>query len=293
VVINEIHYHPGAGGDEFVELENITTNAVPLFDPAQVANTWKVTGIDFMFPTNITLEPNGLLLLVATNPSLFRAKYSVPTNVLVLGPYAGVLQDSGERLELERPDAPDTNGLFYITVDEIRYNDKTPWPPAADGSGASLQRKDSTAYGNDPINWQAASPTPGLSNHPADRDGDGLPDAWEIAHGTNPVRPDADEDPDGDGYTNLQEYLAGTDPQLKDSYLRVEGFRMSNGLFSLQFLAVSNRTYSALYKQSLEAVTWSKLADVEAALTNRTVTLQDPTCCPSNRFYWIVTPSRP
>jgi pectate lyase len=43
---------------------------------------------------------------------------------------------------------------------------------------------------------------------PADRDGDGMPDAWEKAHGLNPRDPsDAVQDRDGDGYTNLEEYL--------------------------------------------------------------------------------------
>ena len=74
----------------------------------------------------------------------------------MLGPISGVLQDSGERLELQRPDVPDTNGTPYITVDEVRYNDKAPWPAAADGSGPSLQRRSSAAYGNDPANWEAA-----------------------------------------------------------------------------------------------------------------------------------------
>jgi N-acetylmuramoyl-L-alanine amidase len=51
---------------------------------------------------------------------------------------------------------------------------------------------------------------------PDDYDGDGLPDAWEHLHGTDPLIPSADEDPDGDGRTNLQEYLEGTDPQVPD-----------------------------------------------------------------------------
>jgi hypothetical protein len=161
VVVNEIMYHPDAGDEEFVELKNITANTVQLFDPAFPTNAWKVAGLGLNFVTNLTIAPNGFILLVATDPATFRAKYNIPAAVPILGPFAGVLQDSGERLELQRPDVPDTNGTAYITVDEVRYNDRAPWPAAADGSGPSLQRRNSAAYGNDPANWEAAVPTPG------------------------------------------------------------------------------------------------------------------------------------
>jgi hypothetical protein len=43
---------------------------------------------------------------------------------------------------------------------------------------------------------------------PKDSDGDGMPDAWETAHGLNPSDPaDGPQDRDHDGYTNLEEYL--------------------------------------------------------------------------------------
>jgi hypothetical protein len=41
---------------------------------------------------------------------------------------------------------------------------------------------------------------------PQDSDNDGIPDAWEIAHGLNPNDP-ADAKLDRDGYTNIEEYL--------------------------------------------------------------------------------------
>ncbi|MCA9236985.1 MAG: hypothetical protein KDA44_16030 [Planctomycetales bacterium] len=48
-----------------------------------------------------------------------------------------------------------------------------------------------------------------LQTRPAgwDTDGDGMPDAWEGAHGLNPGAADNNGDFDADGYTNLEEYL--------------------------------------------------------------------------------------
>src|SRR5204863_2121644 len=52
LVFTEVLYHPPAGGDEFVELQNISSNAVPLYDGAFPSNTWKVAGLGFDFPAN-------------------------------------------------------------------------------------------------------------------------------------------------------------------------------------------------------------------------------------------------
>jgi pectate lyase len=56
--------------------------------------------------------------------------------------------------------------------------------------------------------WRALLATPAVSR-PAgfDTDNDGMPDAWETAHGLNPSAADNNGDADADGYTNLEEYI--------------------------------------------------------------------------------------
>ncbi len=162
IVISEIHYHPDLGDDEFIELRNLTDAPVRLFDSAAPTNTWRLNGLGFQFPPDVALPADGSLLIVPTEPAAFRSKYGVPLEVAILGPYAGQLQDSGELLELQKPGPPDTNGaIAYINVDAVRFNDRAPWPPAADGSGPSLQRRELRAYGNDEVNWESALATPG------------------------------------------------------------------------------------------------------------------------------------
>lgn len=164
LVINEIQYHPPAGFDEYVEIYNLSGSPVALYDPAYPTNTWRLAGADYFFPTNITLAAGGYLIVSPIAPATFRAKYSVPASVPIYGPYSGTLQDSGERLSLERPDSPDTNGVPYIVVDEVRYNDKAPWPVSADGDGPSLQRRIPASYGNEPTNWFASGISAGVAN---------------------------------------------------------------------------------------------------------------------------------
>ncbi len=183
VIINEINYHPVIGGtntdenpdDEFIELHNNTGAAVPLFDPAHPTNVWRLSGgVSFTFATNTTIPAQGHLIVVGFNPTnatLLAAFYArFGSNGPVVGPFSGRLDNGGEALELARPDAPqqlphpDAGFVPYIVVDRVAWSDLPPWPTAADGGGASLQRLASTLYGNDPVNWKAEAPTAGRTN---------------------------------------------------------------------------------------------------------------------------------
>lgn len=110
-----------------------------------------------------------------------------------------------------------------------------------------------------------------------DTDGDGLPDDWEIAHGTNPGKLDANADPDNDGLTNAQEFLAGTDPKDAASCLKVSRIIVGPSNVKIEFSAVSSRTYSVFFKQTIHDVGWTKLADVPAQSANRFETVIDST----------------
>ncbi|MGV3533911.1 MAG: lamin tail domain-containing protein, partial [Chthoniobacteraceae bacterium] len=168
VVISELQYHPLAEYDEYVEIRNIMNAPVPLSDLANPANTWQLTGFNYVFPQGASLPAGAAALVVATDPAAFRTKYAIPAAVQIFGAATGSMQDNGERISLVRPDAPVSQDgatvIPYIVVDSVRYNDKAPWPPGADGSGPSLQKITSTSFGDDPANWFASGTTPGAEN---------------------------------------------------------------------------------------------------------------------------------
>jgi len=149
VVIQEIFYNPAGLGSEFVELRNITQQPVAL-------EGWHFEGIDYTFPAGASIAAGEVLLISPLAPQLFRDQRGLPDDVVVFGPYEGALDNAGESLRLLRPGTPEPGGFVpSILVDRVTYNNKSPWPPEADGQGASLQRLIAAAYGNDPINWAA------------------------------------------------------------------------------------------------------------------------------------------
>jgi pectate lyase len=104
---------------------------------------------------------------------------------------------------------------FVITTDTA----DTAYTNVLNGAGATKPSRDpvDTRIVNDVINMTGhiinnpsdvgGWPTLASGTPPTDTDGDGMPDAWETAYGTNPNVPDNNGDLDGDGYTNLEEYL--------------------------------------------------------------------------------------
>jgi hypothetical protein len=150
IVINEIQYHPLVPETGFVEILNISSNVT--FD----LSGWRLRGVDFTFPEGSFITNRQALLLVE-NRAAFSQTYGISN--FVTGEFAGQLDHGGETLTLERPTnlgVPATN-LIYAIVDRVRYDDRLPWPPRADGTGPSLQLMDATRDNSRVGNWTAGN----------------------------------------------------------------------------------------------------------------------------------------
>ena len=194
VVITEIQYQPPYAGTnelgawEYLELLNTTGLEQPLYDPLFATNTWRLRGaVDFDFPAGAALAAGARGLVVGFDPvagaahlKSFRDAFGIPTNVPVWGPWSGQLANEGEAIELKRPDPPNSNAVPYYVVETVSYRPALPWPPGAAGGGRALCRLDVNGFADDPINWCALPPSPGLAGDPElDSDGDGDPDWLE------------------------------------------------------------------------------------------------------------------
>ncbi|MBK9139468.1 MAG: CotH kinase family protein [Verrucomicrobia bacterium] len=189
VVISEIMYHPPdvpANGalwdnteDEYVELTNLASTNVALFDPRSPTNTWRLRdSVRYVFPTNTIFAPGERALVVSFDPvvrpdlsATFRTRYAIAPTVRLFGPFDGKLANDRDSVELvAREQIPPGSGsnTVSVLVDKVAYRDRAPWPAGADGLGFSLQRLNEAAYGNDPANWIAAAPTPGAPSGPGE-----------------------------------------------------------------------------------------------------------------------------
>jgi len=178
IVFSEIMYYPLTNQHQYIELFNPTAQPVVL-ENAQ--GPWRIEGLaDYTLPSGISIPSDGRLILVSFNPYVvverqaFESEYgtgSLIPGVDIVGPWPGNLSYNGERLALERSQAPDELGdpVSWVIVDETIYFRDLPWPVAANGAGRVLQRIRSNISGNNPQNWVAANATPGeVASLPAD-----------------------------------------------------------------------------------------------------------------------------
>ena len=124
---------------EFIELGNSGD------EPIGLAGVRLSRGIEFKFSSG-TLAPAGYVVVAKTRAA-FEARYgSVPK---VGGEYNGNLSNGGETIVLAAEGQ---------VIAEIRYDDRDPWPTAADGGGFSLELVVLSRPRNlsNPANWRAS-----------------------------------------------------------------------------------------------------------------------------------------
>ena len=169
LTLTELNYHPydpspdeqaaGFLNDDDFEFLELYNPGSATFDLAGVHFT---DGIEFDFTGSaVTRLAPGACVLVVRNPAAFAMRYG--TGRPVAGAYAGALSNSGERVALA-----DAAGNLIL---EVTYGTEAPWPPAADGDGPSLERRDPDGPVDAAAAWRvspAAGGSPGLVylNHP-------------------------------------------------------------------------------------------------------------------------------
>jgi hypothetical protein len=284
LTVTELYYNPpmsnGVDGEEFEFLELRNTGP----DPLDVGGATFTQGINYTF-TNGTIIAPGSFFVLARNAAQFSDRFP---GARIDGLYTGKLANGGETLTLIHP--------LGTEIFSFAYNNQPPWPTTAAGAGDSLHR---FHLGNptNAANWCAAPPTPGAiaPSSCVDSDGDGLPDAWELAHNLDPNDPSGDNgatgDPDHDGVSNEQEFIAGTDPRNAQSFLRITNISAFTGV-TLAFEAISNKTYTVLYQEALGSNVWQTLTNIATRPTNGLEIIVDAPGV-TNRFYRLVTPQQP
>ncbi|TWU43605.1 Inner spore coat protein H [Rubripirellula tenax] len=152
-IINEIHYNPGPDGvvdpdAEFLELYNPGTADYDLSGAS-------FAGFDLVFASGTTLAA-GQYAIVAPSASIAQSQWGV-TPIAEFA--AGGLSGGGETIQLIAADG-------VTIIDEVSYDDASPWPGGPDGNGPSLELINPTFDNSLAASWgtSTTSPTPGGQN---------------------------------------------------------------------------------------------------------------------------------
>jgi hypothetical protein len=173
IVITEIMYHPATTGQlnnyaEYIELYNASGGTISLDD-------WLLTdednAIEFYIPAGTSLG-SGQYLLLVKDLVAFEDEFGTPI-VTAFEWVEGRLSNAGEKVQISKPGNPEPSFVPYIRVDRVNYSDGShhlnfhelsfvdPWPTQPDGTGQSLHRISTGAYGNDVANWTNGAASPG------------------------------------------------------------------------------------------------------------------------------------
>lgn len=143
LVISKINYHPEVIGGfeeedlEFIGITNNSTETVEL-----TGYYFRALGVSYQFAEGSTIAA-GKILYLANNTEAFEDFYGVPA----FGEYFRDLSNKSQQMQLA--------DAFGNTIDDVTYQDKTPWPEEADGDGPYLILNDLNSDNSLGINWSA------------------------------------------------------------------------------------------------------------------------------------------
>lgn len=259
------------------------------------ASTFRWPGEPTLTLTPVALADAGTYDVVLTNlATAIMGGYTRSSNVYltVVRPPTDLVAMPGQtvtfRAEVSAPRASGTNMVRFSW--QFR-GVELPGATGAELVLTNLQLHQFGPYSFTVINMDGGTATFPVRLEPAcaDCDGDGLPDAWERAHGLDPTTPaDALADHDQDGLLNRDEYLAGTDPRDPHSCLRLTVGVEPAGAIVLSFQAVSNLIYGVEWRPTLGSGAWQTLTNIEAGPTSRTINLHLPAPHRSESYYRLV-----
>ena len=195
IVVTEIQYNPGDPSNaalavdpdltsdliEFVELTNTSAAPIDLDD-------WRLRSAVEMNFDRRELGPGASVVVVPFSPNnmtrsqAFRIHYGIDDSVVLVGPYSNQLDNDWEKLLLQQAGSSAADGNLFALAEEVIYDDVSPWPTEADGTGNSISRVRVHESPNDGNNWVAATPTPGTtsSGQTPDINSDGVLDVDDV-----------------------------------------------------------------------------------------------------------------
>ena len=156
IVINELLFNPHAGGSDFIEIYNRSTQPFNLKhlklyrrdDNGTLTSEVRLSSYD-------RLIASGEYIAFTPNPENIKQLYSCP--------------NPGNLLELDIPAMNDDQGTVVLTdtlgerVDEVTYNDKMHYPLLASTEGVSLERVNPAMPSDKQSSWLSASQLSGFA----------------------------------------------------------------------------------------------------------------------------------
>ena len=183
IIINEIMYNTPSYDDEWVELYNTTSSSISL------TADWSLeySGSTYIFDGTHSIASHGYLTLAlgSSNDGTFNSDNPFTADIEVC-----TVDNSGTNDTNHLSNSTATIKIIYssTTINEVTYDDGSPWPTAADGSGPSLERIDPTLNDDTASNFEKSwdnGGTPGSQNQ-YDSDPSAPADGASSNYGTLP-----------------------------------------------------------------------------------------------------------